>query len=214
MAAIPPPIDTEADGSWWQQENRRFAQLISQAQGGSVEAFEQLYERSARWLLSHVRRLVRDGQAEDVLAEVYLQVWRSLASYDPARGPPAVWLSMIARSRALDHLRREQRHVALGEAESAGALFTDVADGPEQLLWRAQQCRLVHLSLNGAPLSNEERMVVGLAYFRDKTQQEIAVLTGLPLGTVKSLMSRAQKKLSVQLAAPPVERGAGINASP
>jgi RNA polymerase sigma-70 factor (ECF subfamily) len=184
------------------EENRQLARLIARSRAGDTAAFEELYSCTARWLLSHVRRLVDDSQAEDVLAEVYLQVWKTIASYDESRAPPRVWLAVIARSRALDHLRREKRRGDVHEsAHAARAPELDRPEGPEQLLARAQQCRMVQLSLCSTDLSADERTVLALAYFRDSTQQEIATLTGWPLGTVKTLMSRAQHKLRADLSA-------------
>jgi RNA polymerase sigma factor (sigma-70 family) len=184
------------------EENRALSRLIGRAREGDTSAFEELYGRTARWLLSHVRRLVDDGQAEDVLAEVYLQVWKTLGSYDETRGPPRVWLAMIARTRALDHLRREKRR---GEVHCSpqvvGSPELERPEGPEQLLARAEQCRAVQLSLRCPALSGDERTVLALAYFGDNTQQEIAGITGWPLGTVKTLMSRAQHKLRADFSA-------------
>jgi RNA polymerase sigma-70 factor, ECF subfamily len=183
----------------WQQENELLLQLIAKAGAGDIEAFEQIYNCTAHWLLSVVRRLVDDGQAEDVLAEAYLQVWRTLGSYDAAKAPPRVWLAVIARSRALDHLRREKRlGQALYSAEMIATMDLHDQDGPEQLLSRAEECRLVRLSLAATPLSPDERTVLGLAYFRESSHQEISELTGLPLGTVKSAMVRARDKLRMQ----------------
>lgn len=187
----------------WREENEILLKLIAQAAAGDVEAFEQIYDCTARWLLSVVRRLVDDGQAEDVLAEVYLQVWKTLGTYDADRAPPRVWLSVIARSRALDHLRREKRR---GQAHDSPEMIATMEmrddDGPEQLLSRAEECRLVHLSLAGTPLSSDERTVLGLAYFRESTQQEISDLTGLPLATVKAIMVRARDKLKMHFGMP------------
>lgn len=184
----------------WREENEILLKLIAQAAAGDVGAFEQIYDCTARWLLSVVRRLVDDGQAEDVLAEVYLQVWKTLGTYDADRAAPRVWLAVIARTRALDHLRREKRR---GQAHDSPELIATmelrVDDGPEQLLSRAEECRLVRLSLAGTPLSPDERTVLGLAYFRESTQQEISHLTGLPLATVKSIMVRARDKLKAHL---------------
>lgn len=184
----------------WQAENAVLLQLIARAAAGDTEAFEEIYNCTARWLLSLVRRLVDDGQAEDVLAEAYLQVWKTLDSYDAAKAPPRVWMAVIARSRVLDHLRREKRR---GQAHDSPEMIvaTDLRDreGPEQLLSRVEECRLVRLSLAATPLSPDERTVLGLAYFRESSQQEISVLTGLPLGTVKTIMSRARDKLKAQL---------------
>ncbi|MEJ5992326.1 RNA polymerase sigma factor [Ramlibacter sp. PS3R-8] len=187
--------NAEAAGQW-HEENEILLHLFVKAGAGDIRAFEEIYNCTARWLLSVVRRLVDDGQAEDVLAEAYIQVWKTLDSYDAAKAPPRVWLAVIARSRALDHLRREKR---LGQAhdspEMISAMELHDRDGPEQLLSRAEECRLVQLSLAATQLSPDERTVLGLAYFRDSTQQEISDLTGLPLGTVKTIMVRARDKL-------------------
>jgi RNA polymerase sigma-70 factor (ECF subfamily) len=184
----------------WQEDDDLLVQLIARAGTGDTEAFEQIYNGTARWLLSIVRRLVHDGQAEDVLAEAYLQVWKTLDSYDAAKAPPRVWLAVIARSRALDHLRREKR---LGQAqdgpEMIAVMEVQTREGPEQLLSRAEECRLVHLTLAATPLSPDERTVLGLAYFRESSQQEISELTGLPLGTVKTILQRARDKLKANI---------------
>ncbi|MCG2594610.1 RNA polymerase sigma factor [Ramlibacter sp. XY19] len=186
----------------WEEENRCLATLIASARAGSTSAFEELYDKTARVLLAHVRRLVVDGQAEDVLTEVFLQVWHNLAAFDANRGPVMVWLRVIATSRALDHLRQDKRNAArITPVDDTLDDIPDPADGPEQLFARAQDARLVHLSLAGASLSAHERTVVGLAYFRERTQQEIASTMGLPLGTVKSIMQRAQEKLRARFIA-------------
>lgn len=192
----------------WREDNRRIGRLIVLARDGDTVAFEALYGCTARWLLSRVRRFVDDGQAEDVLAEVYLQVWRTLHTYDEQRAAPRVWLAMIARSRAFDHLRREKRRGEVHDCpQLAIAAQATQDDGPEQLLSRAEQARLLQLTLADTPLSVDERTVLGLAYFREHTQQEISVLTGFPLGTVKTILARAQSKLRARIAG--VHAGAG-----
>lgn len=195
----PAPSSTQETGTraGWPDDNALLAHLLQQAADGSAAAFEQLYDRTARWLLAEVRRYVRDGQAEDVLAETYFQVWRSLHAYDAQRAPPAAWLRLNARSRALDHLRRERRR---GSQQGDGAheavqQHADQAAGPEEQLARAETHRLLHASMSGPALSAAERTVLGLAYFREHTQREIAAITGFPLGTVKAMMARAQDKL-------------------
>lgn len=181
----------------WQARNGHLAQLIELARHGSTEAFEQLYDATARWLLGHVRRLVADGQAEDVLADVYLQVWRSLGSYDARRSPPAAWLLMIARSRGLDHLRREAAlRNALGRAAAEAEI--PLAAGPEQLLSHAEECKLLALSLAAPALDADERLVLGLAFFRDNSQREIASLTGWPVALVRRVLVRAEGKVRSQ----------------
>lgn len=190
-------MEAGTDAESWDRFNARLCGFIALAREGDVHAFEQLYLGTASWLLSRVRRLVGDGQAEDVLAEVYLQAWRSLDSFDASRGSGSAWLSMIARSRALDHLRHEKCRPTDGDGELESEPAS--SEGPEQLLSRAQDARLVQVSMS--LLNCDERLVLGLAYFQDCTHNEISSSTGLPLGTVKSLMSRAQKKLRGHFAA-------------
>lgn len=180
-------------------ENSRAESLIDRARTGDVDAFTELYLATAGWLLSRIRRLVGNAAAEDVLADVYIQVWNSLESFDQRRGPPAVWLAMIARSRALDHLRREKRLSAAHESGcQLGAFSVAFVETPEQILSRAELSRLLQVGLVEA-LSADERLVLGLAYFRESTHDEIALWTGMPLGTVKRLIKRAQQKLRAQL---------------
>jgi RNA polymerase sigma-70 factor (ECF subfamily) len=185
------------------EENLLLADLLARTRQGDQAAFAAFYDRTVRGLLALVRSLVRDGQAEDVLADTYLHVWRHVGSYDPSRAPPGAWLALVARSRALDHLRREKSHGARERQEmaQAGIDSSDRSGCPERLLSSAEERMLVHLSLSGRSLSHDERNVIGLAYFRECTHQEIAGITGLPLGTVKSTMLRAHDKLRLQLLA-------------
>jgi RNA polymerase sigma-70 factor, ECF subfamily len=183
------------DEARWERRNEQLGQLLARARGGEVAAFEALYDATSGALLGIVRRLVEDGQAEDVLADAYVQIWRSLPSYDAGRSAPLVWMAVIARSRALDHLRRERsRETARMRSESAHAPAT--VDGPEQLLSQAQQARLVRLSLMN--LDPTERLLVGLAYFRDCSYAEMAGLTGLTVQSVRSSMAIAQRKMRAQ----------------
>lgn len=189
------PLDPVLD-----ERNCALKVMICAAARGDIAAFEALYDSTASWLLGRVRRITGESHAEDVLAEVYLQVWRSLAVYDDSRGQPLAWLATIARSRALDKLRCERRsHGGQLEAPSAPEVEESHNEGPEQLLSIAERDSLLRLSLGA--LSAKEQLVLGMAYFRDCSQAEIASLTGLPLGSVKTLMTRSQQKLRVALGA-------------
>ena len=175
--------------------NGKLATWIKAAHGGDVRSFEALYDATSGWLLARIRRIVGGLHCEDVLAEVYLQVWRSLGTYEPGRGEPLAWLATISRARAMDRIRHEKvRHaefeIPLDEShEVAGPASLE----PDQQLWRSQASALLKSTL--ATLSGKERMVLGLAYLQECTHSEIASLTGLPLGTVKTLLSRSQVKL-------------------
>lgn len=191
MTPSEPNAPTSPSPEPWALQCREFSRLIVLAKAGSVSAFEDFYNRSSRWLLSHVRCIVEDGQAEDVLTEVYLQVWNSLDSFDETRAPAAVWLVMIARSRAKDHLRRERRHG--GDPRHDSEQGDEHAEGPEQILTLLQRRNMVRMGLQA--LDEQERTVLSLAYFMDNSHREICELTGLSMRAVKATMSRAQGKL-------------------
>jgi RNA polymerase sigma-70 factor, ECF subfamily len=175
--------------------DERLAALLRAAAEGDGRAFESFYNGTARQAMAVVRRIVGDAHAEDVLADCYFQAWRNAKQFDAARGSPLAWLLTMARSRALDRLRQEAlRHGGLAGAPEHDADSGEAAQcGPEQLLESLESRSRLHRAL--AQLSANERWVLGLAFFRDHTQSEIAALTGLPLGTVKSLINRAQHKL-------------------
>lgn len=207
-----PATDTPSAGPFADRvpHNEQLRRLIVLARGGEVRAFEQLYAATCRWLLVRVRRLVGDSLAEDVLADAYLQIWRTLPSFDGARGEPMAWMVTIARSRALDKLRSERMvHGGLaGAVEENPGEELGHSHGPEQILELAQLRETVHGSL--AALSTKERMVLALAYFGDFTQREISAQTGLPLGSVKTLMTRSQQKLKVRLSPPVAQEQAHV----
>jgi len=195
MPSSTPQLNGAAEEDSCARRNEILAHLIARARAGDVSGFEQLHGVTRNWLLGRIRRTVQDGQAEDVLAEVYFKVWRNLGSYDPSRSPPTVWLAVIARSVSLDHLRKEssRSHAIHLILEPPGLPEASHADGPEQRLSRSQDSALVRLVM--ARLSAKERMVICRAYFLECTQQEISARTGLPLGTVKALARSAQAKL-------------------
>jgi len=178
--------------------DEQLATLLKAAAGGDARAFEAFYNGTARYAMAVVRRIVGEAHAEDVLSDCYFQAWRNAARFDAGRGSALTWLLTMARSRALDRMRQETlRHGGLAGAPAfdadAQAAEPGDAPGPDELLESVQACTKLHAAL--AQLSAHERLALGLAYFRDHTQSEIATLTGMPLGTVKSLINRAQHKL-------------------
>ncbi|MDB5870901.1 MAG: polymerase sigma factor [Ramlibacter sp.] len=176
--------------------DRQWAALLAAAAGGDARAFESFYSGTVRYAMAVVRRVAGGTHAEDILADCYFQAWRNAAQFDAQRGSALGWLLSMARSRALDRMRQEMvRHGGLAGAPAFDADNTEATPdpGPDALLESLQSSSRLHGAL--AQLSANERWVLGLAFFRDHTQSEIAALTGLPLGTVKSLINRAQHKL-------------------
>lgn len=176
----------------------------------SPSAFARLYDATSPWLLRLVRRLVGEADAEDVLAETYLQVWRDLGRYDPQRAPVPVWLAVVAHSRALDLLRSRQARASHRSDEARVPGIDGEAQDPEAVVARMQQLRLLDLHCATA-LSPSEREVMALAYFEELSQSEIAQRLGMPLGTVKTRMTRAHQKLRMASAAP---RGRAVRSVP
>ncbi len=188
------------------QRHAQLAALLAQSSSGNCRAFEAFYTLTLSVATAVVRRIVGTSLVEDVLADAYFQVWRDAARFDAARGNALTWVLTIARSRALDRLRAEKlRHDGQTGAPShdAEADVDEAQPGPDALVQATQEHSRLHQAL--ARLSPNERWVLGLAYFRDMSHGEIAGETRLPLGTVKSLISRAQVKLRDEL-----ESGAGL----
>jgi RNA polymerase sigma-70 factor (ECF subfamily) len=176
--------------------DQRLAGLLRAAAGGDGGAFESFYNGTSRYAMTVVRRIAGDVHAEDVLSDCYFQAWRNAKQFDSARGSALTWLLTMARSRALDRMRQETlRHGGLSGAPEFDPDSSENGQdpGPEQLLESVEAGSCLHAALSH--LSANERWVLGLAYFREHSQSEIADMTGLPLGTVKSLMARAQHKL-------------------
>ncbi len=187
---LPDPLALQAE------RNAQLATLVQAAAGGDARAFEQFYNATVRQAMAVVRRVAGDAHAQDVLADCYFQAWRNAAQFDVLRGSALAWLLTMARSRALDRMRQEAlRHGGLSGAPDydADASERHPGPGPDQLLESTQANTQLHAALR--QLTASERWVMGLAYFSDCSHSEIATATSLPLGTVKSLMRRAQHKL-------------------
>jgi RNA polymerase sigma-70 factor, ECF subfamily len=183
-----------------QEEERS---LLVRLRARDESALAELYDRLAPWVLGVATRILGDvDEAEEVLSDVFLQVWRRIHQHDAGRGPLAPWVLSIARNRSLDLLRRQRRWRRkadrVGQARAADG--TDVAHGPEAAEasipgWPVH--RAVHQAL--AALPDEQRRAVLLAYFEGLSHSEIAQRTGDPLGTVKTRLRLAQQKLEESL---------------
>jgi RNA polymerase sigma-70 factor (ECF subfamily) len=160
------------------------ATLIKRVASGDQSALTALYDGTNRLAYGLVLRVLQDtAAAEEVLLDVYMQVWRQAALYDERRGTPLAWLLTIARSRAIDRLRSgksdKQRHEPI-ECADRLAHTADVADAAVV----AETQTLVRAALNS--LAPEQKEVIELAYYLGLTHTEIAARLGQPLGTVKT----------------------------
>lgn len=186
----------------WPEKSRELAQLLAQTGLGDRKAFARLYERTSGHLLAVVLRIQRDrAQAEDLLQEIYVSVWKAAAGFDAARSQPLTWLTHIARNRAIDSLRRAQaqpRTESTTRADDddrpdAAEALADEAPGPLDLLGLASQKRQLAACMER--LTPPQRQSVALAFFDGLSHAEVAEQLREPLGTVKSWVRRALSTL-------------------
>ena len=176
-------------------------ELVRRLADADGAALSQLYQRFGRPCYSLARRICADeGLAEDVVQEVFLTLWRDPSRFDPARGGFATWLLTLIHHKAVDAVRREstirRRMVAAPEAGEDWSPMP--VPGADQAAMARVAAGQVRAALHRLPV--EQRQVLALAYFGGHTQREIAVLTGVPLGTVKSRMFTAVQRLRSLLA--------------
>lgn len=154
-------------------------QLLGSIASGDEDALLALYDRYSRIVYSVLLRVVRDvGAAEELLQDIFLQLWRCPRRFDSARGNLGAWLATVARHRGIDHLRR-QRSTDTIENANVGSI-----GGQQHFVETSEAMNKVARLL--PQLTPEQREVLQLAFFDGLTHIEISQRTGRPLGTVKT----------------------------
>jgi RNA polymerase sigma-70 factor (ECF subfamily) len=167
-------------------------ELLKAVARGDEQALAQIYDNYRVILFGLLVRILNSREeAEDVLQEVFLQVWRRARDFDETRGKPFTWLVTLARSRAIDRLRSlgARDRVAQASVREAAEEVSDAARDT----FRSEQRALVTSALSQLP--EEQKGPLVLAYFDGLTQSEIAAKLGAPLGTVKTRMRAGMIKL-------------------
>ncbi len=168
--------------------------LIEKMTTGDESALSALYDRYSPLLFGVLMRVLNDRQAaEEVLQDLFLQLWRNAAHFDSSRGSLPAWLMVIGRNRAISRLRGRRDREVLEEEEGDFAGTFASRQNIEDEAARAQMARTVKAALEKLP--EEQRHAVELAYFEGMTQTEIAARTGAPLGTVKTRVRTAMQTL-------------------
>jgi RNA polymerase sigma-70 factor (ECF subfamily) len=177
------------------------ADLVRQIATGDSSAFAGLYDRYCRQSFSLAKRIcVAQELAEEVVQEVFLALWREPSRFDSSRASFATWLMTLVHHRSVDAVRREG-----AQRRRATAATDQVAERGETTVTAAEDDALagivggkVREALGRLP--EEQRRILSLAYFGGYTQCEVAALTGVPLGTVKSRTFAALRRLRTLLA--------------
>lgn len=173
------------------------ADLVRRAAAGERSALRGIYDRLAARVLAVGRAVLGDGaEAEDVVQETFVEVWRRASEFDATRGTPEAWVLVIARSRALN--RRRARGSAGRTAEAAALEPGADAPLPDDLAGVAAGRSRLATALQALPA--EQRKVIELAYFEGLSQREIAAHTGQPLGTIKTRAKLGLEKLAALVA--------------
>lgn len=180
--------------------NREQVQLVAAMARGDKAALAALYDQLGGPLYSLAHRMLADqAEAQDLVQDIFLQVWRTAASYDPARGSVFSWTATLIRNRAIDRIRMRQRRSELlaGAAPELqpAALGGDTDSGGS--LWLREKAAAVRAAL--AALAPDQQQAIELAYFSGLTQQEIAAKLNEPLGTIKARIRRGLIKLKDRL---------------
>ncbi|WP_417564472.1 ECF RNA polymerase sigma factor SigK [Microbacterium sp.] len=171
--------------------------LIERTANGDREAFAELYDMLSPRAFGLILRVVVDrAQSEEVLQEVFLEVWQSAARFAPNKGQGRSWLLTIAHRRAIDRVRSAQA----SHNRDIRAGFRDLGAAPESVAEQVE-LRLESERIAGAlqQLPDAQREAITLAYYGGYSQSEIAALTGAPLGTVKTRMRDGLTRLRVEM---------------
>jgi len=158
--------------------------LLALVQSGNEQAMASLFDRYSKLVFSVGLRVLRDpAAAEDILQEVFMQIWRNPDSFTAARGSLGGWLAIVARNRSIDTIRRRRPTVDVDDVPLASSF--NLADEAERNSLMERARGVIH------KLPLEQRKTLEMAFFDGLTHSEIAEMTGDPLGTVKTRIRSA-----------------------
>ena len=171
-------------------------ELLRRIGQGDRRSFEELYDRFSGVLFSTAYRVLNNREAaEDVLQDVFIQIWEKAPLYDPARGKPMTWAVTLTRNKSIDRLRSTQRRSRLqDDVERESQTFEQFDDRSSfDAVASGETGALVREAMQ--KLSKDQREAIELAFFSSLTQTEIAERLDVPLGTVKARIRRGMMRL-------------------
>lgn len=174
-------------------------ELLRATGAGDRMAFAAFYDKYSKLLFSIAFRILNDAkEAEDVLQEVFLQVWDKASSYDARLGKPVSWVVTLTRNKAIDHIRSSQRRSKLVEqAATEIAVRTDATGAANESTRGKESANLISSAV--AELPADQRQAIEMAFFSGLTQNEISETLKEPLGTIKARIRRGMLKLRDRL---------------
>ena len=178
--------------------------LLQKIGQGDRRSFEALYDRFSGVLFSTAYRVLNNREAaEDVLQDVFIQIWEKAALYDPARGKPMTWAITLTRNKSIDRLRSTQRRNRLQDDQLHESETVEQFDDSSSFdaLSSVETGGMVRAAIQ--KLSKDQRNAIELAFFSSLTQTEISERLGEPLGTVKARIRRGMMKLKDLLGSHP-----------
>lgn len=180
-------------------DRERLKRALGQVAGGDRNAMAELYRSTSAKLYGVCLRIVRDdAEAEEVLQEVYLTVWRRAGSYDAAKASPITWLAAIARNRAIDRLRASGARVVRSSGPIDGAMdLADPSPDAESSLSQSDDSRRLKGCLDR--LEPDHAGLIRRAFFGGLSYSDLAQAAGRPLGTVKTWIRKGLMNLKVCL---------------
>jgi RNA polymerase sigma-70 factor (ECF subfamily) len=170
--------------------------LLRRVATGDRRGFEELYDRFSGILFSVAFRVLNNQEAaEDVLQDVFIQIWEKAPLYDPARGKPITWAVTLTRHKAIDRLRSIQRRSRLQDEVQKESETFEQFDGKSSFdaVNSAEAAKMIRDAIQ--TLSADQREAIELAFFSSMTQAEIAERLNEPLGTVKARIRRGMMRL-------------------
>ena len=171
--------------------------LLANIVKGDQQAFSQLYDHSSTLLYTLAFRILGNREeADELLQDVYLEVWRKVARYDVGRGTPIAWLITLTRSRAIDRLRARNARAIRTASPLDPTVSSSVADlGPSPFETQADQELRMAVGTAITSLPPAQQQAIELAYYEGLSHHEIAARLNQPLGTVKTRIKLGMSKL-------------------
>ena len=171
------------------------AQVLSRIAERDLSALEEFYDQTATPLFSVAFRILGEAsEAEEVIQDVFVQIWEKAPTFDAALGSPFHWALSITRHRSIDRLRSRQRRVRLVENLQQEA-FADAPQEPALSLPSIDSDDVARIRSALESLPPDQRQAIEMAFFSGKTHQEIAQELGQPIGTIKARIRRGMLKM-------------------